>query len=1073
MVEPRGRVLVVDDSEDDHLQIRRLLRDEFEVFRAYTGAEALERIEREQFDALITDQKMPRMSGADLIERIHAHAQAGAADAPRLRSILLSGRTSDEQLVAILREGHVFRYFEKDRALLSPDGRTEFVQAVRHAVQSGRLEQDHQALNERLRGQNAALESQYELLRALVDVREPTRVLQLVVESLVQRVACRGIIGLVDLRPSHGVLGYVQVQPDGARLSSGELDAWLEYAQTTCETLSGRALGPVEIFGRPELPAGESQLLPNDHAALLPVFVSRDLRGVVVLIRSPDEPLLHDEAGLLRIWRDQLQDALTRVHTRLLDEQRRIELMVETMAEGVVLTDEEGAVTLINPTARRILSLREVDRPDFSKVVTGMGLSTLDVLRQLGVGESKVAWRELHRGEAYYHVLFSQVRDHAGRFVGILTVIRDVSDEKLAEQRREEFVHIIGHELRSPLTSIGGILDLLGKQVLGEMSSRQRDYIEMAKDSCVRINHILNDLLDLAKFEKGKMPLSLETMNLETVVADTVRTFGAVAIKKGVELTFDCILEGLSCQADLYRLGQVMNNLLSNALKFTPEGGTVRVTVFTTFSAPNLYVVSVHNTGEEIAPADLDRIFDKFEQVAMQDRRSIGGTGLGLSICRNIVQGHQGEIWVESGQGDGTRFVFSLPCGPTPSRRREGTGARDPRTILLVGEDLQEVLGLKGLLLELDLYRIRVCRAEVQAVRTAMEAHKPDIALYLDVDGTPISEVLDELASHTEVPVVGILPPGTTVPSTVDTVLELPAETTVLSSVLNVVLSRRQQQRRMRLLMVGTGTVSDFCGPLDEAGYLPYPAQDVDNALRRLEALLPDLVVLDLSMTGVDRVLAYLHQKAEGGSGTAALYVGSDAQLEAHGLSTDDRLASTLSPRQLVIEVRTRLTRDRRSGLDTLMVLPGARELQREVQGRMRAGEPYAYGAIDITGLAEAIEARGFMWGHATMAHTAELIHNVLQEHADDRAFLGHQRDDDFVFLVRAADVTVVCEEVLRAFARLEPIILADEAGTLGLSITAIVDRGGRFERFPALQAALSRSRSAAERSVIVIDTEA
>ena len=1077
MTERTGRVLVVDDSEDDHLQIRRLLRDEFHVAPVYTGSEALERLQHETFDALITDQKMPRMSGASLIEHIKEDERLAS-----LRCVLLSGKTDDQQLVEILRSGRIYHYFEKNKTLLTPEGRGDLLQAVRNAVQASRLEREGGRLTQRLRAQNEALTAQYRLLRTLVSIKDPAAALRLVVQSLAQRLQCRAVVAVVDLQPSHGAMGHFAQRTDARPMREVDVRAWNAWTAEAYGTLSGRPVPGDHVFGHtPEILPTEGAVAPhpNDIAPTMPVFVNRDLRGLIVVVRDPKAPLEEDEADLFSVWRDQLQDALTRIVTQMLDEHRRIELMVETMTEGVVLTDEEGAVTLMNPAARRLLGIQEFDRPDFSVVVSAMGLSSLDVLRQLGVGDTKIAWREIRLDDAWFQVLLSHVRDHSGASVGILTVIRDVTEQKLSEQRREEFVHIIGHELRSPLTSIGGVMDLLSKQVLGELNPRQREYVDMAKDSCVKINHILNDLLDLAKFEKGRMPLALMPVNLEQVVGETARRFEALALEKGVNLSFECLLEGLYCQADPDRLGQVMSNLLSNAFKFTPADGHVRVSVFSTFSAPELYLVSVNNDGEEIAERDLDRIFDKYEQAAVTDRRSVGGTGLGLSICRSIIRGHGGEIWVESGRGEGTTFVFSLPSAPAHAAERESTGESpsgptnaDGQPVLLVCPDEQEALALKALLLAMD-FAVRVCRPVVELVRAQVVASAPALAVYLDIEGHPLDEVLAELASHNDLPVVAMLPTGSPAPRAVDLVIEVPPDAIVLASMLNVVLARQRQRRRMRVLVVDRdaawwGTVAEH---LDAAGYLPYGAATAELALRRIESLLPDLVILDLGLEGAEAVLARVRGQA--GAAIPTLYTHID---EAGAWSESPEsyaVAAGTDPRALLVQVRTRLAEDRRRGVDTLIVLPGGRELQREVQARMRDREPYAYCAIDIEGLRDAIDQCGFMWGHGAMSHVAELVHRMLREHADERAFLGHQRDDDFVFLVGPDHCERVCSESIRAFERLGPVITSGHDGGdgvhLSLSITAIVDGDGRFDRFAALQADLSRARQRDTGEVVLI----
>lgn len=1031
---PLGRVLVVDDSEDDHLQIERLLRKEARIFRAYTANEAIERLSREPFDALISDQKMPRMTGDELIRRIKAEARTQG-----LRCILLSGRTSNEHLVDILRSGDIFRYFEKNRTLLTADGKAELTLAVRNAVQASRLERERSELNERLRSKVDALSSQYHLMRALLTQKDPSAMLQQVVSSLLGRMRCDFVIGFIDLRPSQGHHAAIALAPGMRQLGQQTLDAWRQHALKTYARLSGRpvdadldfALDPSRLIDGAQGPA------PTPDSPVVPVFVNRDLRGLLVIGRADGLP--GDEAELLGIWRDQLQDALTRVHNTVLDAQHRVELMIETMTEGVVLTDERGVVTLMNPVARRMLNLPDGAQPDFAVVLGAMGLSTLDVLRRIGVGRSTAEWFEQSLRNETWQVLFAPVRDHTTRFVGILTVIRDVTTEKVASRRREEFLHIITHELRGPLTSISGVLDLLGRHILGEMNLRQTEYVELAKGACTKINRLLDDLLDLAKFEQGKMPLSVAPIHLERVISGVVDGMRPAAMERGLELAFDCVVDSLICRADANRVGQVVVNLLTNAFKYTPTGQTVTVSVLTTFTAPDLYLVAVHNPGEEIPEGDLHRIFEKFEQVG--ERR--GGTGLGLAVCRNIVEGHGGRIWVESGRGEGTTFVFSLPEDGA-GVERPGGPRLDERDVLVIGRDRTESWALAALLASQG-HRPSVCAATPEAVRDRLTTAMPAIAVYLDVEGMLDPSVLAELNNAQQLPVLAVLPPGRRPVAPVDGLLEVPPDPSLLASILRVVIARNRLRRRLRVLIIASDDddLAALVTGLEEAQYLAYAATSADQGQRWIVNLLPDLVVLDPAVGDVEGLLTLCAEQ--------------DVPVQWWDAAHPGGLARSAPLDAMLAQVRQRMVETQGSS-NTLVVLPGAREMQREVSARLRERQPFAYCAIDIVGLKDGVEAAGFMWGHQAMAHTATVVHDVLSEHADGRAFLGHERDDDFVFLVAPEHIEAVSRELVRAFAALGPVISARGAPRLKLSITAIVD-SGQFGRFNALRAALGRAR--------------
>lgn len=1086
-----GRVLVVDDSEDDHLQISRLLRAEAEVLRAYSASEAMDRLGRDDFDVLISDQKMPRMSGDELIRMVKSNERSKG-----LRCILLSGRTSNEQLVEILRSGHVFRYFEKNQTLLTTEGKTELIMAVRNGIQASRLERETRELNARLQSQVDALGSQYRLMRSLLAQKDPASMLAQVVSSLVDRVRCRFVLGFVDLLPSQGMHGIVAVAPGNRALGAATLARWRAFALQSFTRLSGRPAADVVFQVDPKrIVEGENGPAPTADSPVLPVFVNRDLRGLLVVGLA--EALSPDESKLLAVWRDQLQDALTRVHTSELDAQHRVELMVETMTEGVMLTDERGVVTLMNPVARRLLNLPDSTLPDFTTVLGAMGLSSLDVLRRVSAGRSTAEWFEKAVDESTWQVLFAPVRDHASRFVGILTVIRDVTTEKIATSRREEFLHIITHELRGPLTSISGVLDLLERHILGEMNLRQTEYVGLAKSACTKINKLLDDLLDLAKFEQGKMPLTVAPVHLERVIAGVVDGLRPAAWERGVKLYFDCMVEGLICHADATRVGQVVVNLLTNALKFTPKNEQITVSVFTTFTAPDLYLVAVHNPGEEIPEGDLDRIFNKFEQVG--ERR--GGTGLGLAVCRNIVEGHGGRIWVESGRGEGTTFVFSLPEEAVEVETRPPVRAEE-RDVLVVGRDRAESRALAALLAGQGHFPT-ICDAAPGAVRAQLSKHTPAIAVFIDVEGVLEPAVLTELARHRNLPVLAVLPPGNRTGAAVDGVLEVPPDPSLLTRMLRVIVARKRRRRRLRVLMVSPERryLEALVEPLEEAGYLAYTAFTSAVGEQRITNLLPDLVLLDptLSQIGELRRLCEEQEvpRLEWSSPDDDAEAASSGEIllsEIEGIAAQDAVEEPTSDRQryrtmdgsmravppslprfvetpaLLEAVRGQLFPEHQAGADTLIVLPGAREMQREVTARIRERQPFAYCAIDIVGLKAGVEAAGFMWGHQAMAHTAEVLNDVLTDYADGRAFLGHERDDDFVFLVGPEHVESVCSEILRAFTALGPVIAADTSVRLRLSITAIVNQNHRYDRFSALRAALGRARTREDGQVVCIE---
>ncbi|MFQ5927844.1 MAG: sensor histidine kinase, partial [Terriglobia bacterium] len=213
--------------------------------------------------------------------------------------------------------------------------------------------------------------------------------------------------------------------------------------------------------------------------------------------------------------------------------------------------------------------------------------------------------------------------------------------------------------LRTPMTSIKGSLDLLLGGFAGEVSGETRELLEIAQSGCERLIRLINDILDLSKIEAGRMQLKLLPMSLFDAVQRSARTIKAYANSFNVKVEIDSPKPLPDILGDRDRIDQIVTNLLGNAVKFSPTGGTVIVALR---QHPNSVECAVIDRGPGIPPDQCDRIFGKFQQVAGGAKK--GGTGLGLAIAQALVHEHKGKIWVESKAGEGSRFVFQIPQAP-------------------------------------------------------------------------------------------------------------------------------------------------------------------------------------------------------------------------------------------------------------------------------------------------------------------------------------------------------------------------------------------------------------------------
>ncbi len=244
-----------------------------------------------------------------------------------------------------------------------------------------------------------------------------------------------------------------------------------------------------------------------------------------------------------------------------------------------------------------------------------------------------------------------------GTVVGRIWTLREVTADRRLERLRDAFVAAVSHELRTPLTSISGFLEMLGDKE-PELSEAGRNYLSVIRRGTTRLQRIVEDLLLVAQIEANRLELDPAPADLADLATETVEAALPAAAEQGVELRLD--VEGLlPLEADAGRLRQVLDNLVSNALKFTPAGGSV---ILSASNGAGPLRVEVADTGVGIPHDELGQLFSRFYRASTATRRAIPGTGLGLVIARAIVEGHGGTISLESREGEGTRVTVTLPA---------------------------------------------------------------------------------------------------------------------------------------------------------------------------------------------------------------------------------------------------------------------------------------------------------------------------------------------------------------------------------------------------------------------------
>jgi two-component system, OmpR family, phosphate regulon sensor histidine kinase PhoR len=361
-----------------------------------------------------------------------------------------------------------------------------------------------------------------------------------------------------------------------------------------------------------------------------------------------------DEIGLIIQAHNSLIEKVKLQIQSLQNEQTKLSAILFNMTDGVILVNALGQVTLINTAARKLF--------DFSQTASGAD-SLIDVVRQHQIVE---LWQQtLRSGKSQNATIQTSLDKENIQVISsllgpvlpgeVLLLFQDQSLLRKLETVRKDFVSNISHELRTPLASLKALTETLQNGAMEDPSTENR-FLSQMNEEIDNLTQIVQELLELAKIESGRVPLELQTTASAELIDSPVERMMLQAERAGIKIEKTLSPDLPEIEVDVTRIHQVMINLIHNAIKFTAPGGKITVSAE---KRTDSVVFSVADTGVGISPVDLPRIFERFYKV---DRsRSAGGTGLGLSIARHLVELHHGSIWVESIQGEGSTFFFSIP----------------------------------------------------------------------------------------------------------------------------------------------------------------------------------------------------------------------------------------------------------------------------------------------------------------------------------------------------------------------------------------------------------------------------
>ena len=358
---------------------------------------------------------------------------------------------------------------------------------------------------------------------------------------------------------------------------------------------------------------------------------------------------LNDLSEVIRLTQENLEQESKRLHS-----------ILSYMTDGVLATNRRGKITMINDMAKKQLGVQKEDVLNKS-ILELLKIEDEYELRDLitQVPELMIDSQDANGEYLSLRVRFALVRRESGFISGLVAVLHDTTEQEKEERERRLFVSNVSHELRTPLTSVKSYLEALDEGALSEPVAP--DFIKVSLDETNRMMRMVTDLLHLSRIDNATSYLDVELINFTAFITFILNRFDKMRgsdEEKKYELVRDYPITSVWIEIDTDKMTQVIDNILNNAIKYSPDGGKITVTMKTT---DDQMILSISDQGLGIPKQDLPRIFDRFYRVDRARSRAQGGTGLGLAIAKEIIKQHKGFIWAKSEYGKGSTFTIVLP----------------------------------------------------------------------------------------------------------------------------------------------------------------------------------------------------------------------------------------------------------------------------------------------------------------------------------------------------------------------------------------------------------------------------
>ncbi|SDQ05230.1 cell wall metabolism sensor histidine kinase WalK [Virgibacillus salinus] len=403
-------------------------------------------------------------------------------------------------------------------------------------------------------------------------------------------------------------------------------------------------------------------------SAFLGILVARTITKPIMEMRRQTQTMARedfsqkvnvygsDEIGQLAESFNDLNAKLKHSRASTEEERRKLSSVLSNMSDGVIATDKSGAVTLMNDAAARLIGRSpEEAHGSFLLDVLELDEKTVDITDLPDSGSMIIDFSD-QDNFFLIRANFSTISDDEADITGFITVISDVTEQEKVEQERREFVSNVSHELRTPLTTMRSYIEALTEGAWEDKEIAPK-FLSVTQNETERMIRMVNDLLQLSRMDDKDYSLQKEKTEFITFFHHVIDRFD-MNVSDNITLQRELPNGQFYVWMDKDKMTQVLDNIISNAIKYSPEGGTIR---FNVVKQKNQMLASIEDQGMGIAYEKLNKIFERFYRADKARTRKFGGTGLGLAIAKEMVEAHHGKIWAKSKEGKGTTILFTLP----------------------------------------------------------------------------------------------------------------------------------------------------------------------------------------------------------------------------------------------------------------------------------------------------------------------------------------------------------------------------------------------------------------------------